>query len=434
MKTEVIPYDPAWKEMYLQEALAIKQRCGDKILIIEHAGSTSVEGLAAKPVIDIYIGTKSLNDADSLITPLTDMGYEYCKDFEAELPFRRYFRKFTDGKKSFHIHATNAGHYFRNIDLIFRDYITVNKTAAKQYEDLKLKLAEVDYSEPQGYNHAKTELCLKLKAEALKYFGEMFEKTESEATFLMHKYADEDSMKKAGFTLLRKDNLTAIRSDIFPGFSLNRGLGMNDINDEFLDMIGEYYNGKQGKYALQIPPNILNDRNMQLLKNRNYNYVNSWVTFYRDTSPVGSKGTDLEIREVAKEHAAAFAYTLNEVFNFPHEFDGIAGSIIGTEPWINFMAFDGSKTAGSAGICITGETAYLSFANVLPEYRRRGIQGELLRLRIDAARKRGVKWVFVDTAEDSEENPNPSYWNILRSGFRLMYNRPNYVCINSSKN
>ena len=94
MKTEVIPYDPAWKEKYLREALAIKKKCGDRILIIEHAGSTSVEGLAAKPVIDIYIGTRTLDDAHSLITPLTELGYEYYKDFEDVLPFRRYFRKF----------------------------------------------------------------------------------------------------------------------------------------------------------------------------------------------------------------------------------------------------------------------------------------------------------------------------------------------------
>ncbi|MBN8584840.1 MAG: GrpB family protein [Ignavibacteria bacterium] len=90
MKTEVVPYDPAWKEKYLKEALAIKEKCGNKIFIIEHAGSTSVEGLAAKPVIDIYIGTRSLEDAHSLIEPLTELGYEYYKDFEDILPFRRY--------------------------------------------------------------------------------------------------------------------------------------------------------------------------------------------------------------------------------------------------------------------------------------------------------------------------------------------------------
>jgi len=430
MKTEVVPYDHKWKDKYLKESLAIKQKCGDKILIIEHAGSTSVEGLAAKPVIDIYIGTRSLNDAHSLIKPLTELGYEYFKDFEEELPFRRYFRKFIDGKRSFHVHATNAGHYFRNIDLIFRDYVSVNKAAAKEYEALKLRLAEIDFEDPSGYNKAKDELCLKLKAKALKFYGDMFEKTEAEATYLMHKFADEASFKRAEFKMLRECNLTAIRSDIFPGFSLNRALGITKLDNEFLDRIEDFFNGKPGKYALQIPPELLNEETQKLLADRNYGYANSWVTFYRDTSPVESKGTDLTIREVTKDNAADFAYILNEVFTFPHEFDGIVASSVAAEPWIHFMAFDKDKPAGSAGVCITGETAYLSFANVLPKYRKRGIQGELLKRRIDAAKNRGVKWVFVDTGEDSEENPNPSYWNILRCGFRLMYNRPNYVRIN----
>ena len=430
MKTEVVPYDPAWKDKYKSESLAIKQKCGDKILIIEHAGSTSVEGLAAKPVIDIYIGTRSLDDAHSLIEPLTELGYEYYKDFEDILPFRRYFRKFIDGKRSFHIHATNAGHYFRNIDLMFRDYITVNQTAAREYEALKLKLAEIDFDDPAGYNHAKDDLCLKLKSNALKFFGDKFEKTESEATYLMHKFAGEDTFKRAGFKMQRSGDLTSIRSDNFPGFSLNRTLGIFNLDKALLDSSEKFYSGKTGKFALQIPPGLLDDNKKEMLKAGNYEYANSWITFYKDTSPVKSAGCDLEIREVTKEKAKDFAFMLNTVFDFPHEFDDVIASTVGTDPWVNFMAFENDKPAGSAGVCITGETAYLSFANVLPEYRRRGIQGELLKLRIDAARDRGAKWIFVDTGEDSEEHPNPSYWNILRCGFRLMYNRPNYVKIN----
>jgi GNAT superfamily N-acetyltransferase len=189
----------------------------------------------------------------------------------------------------------------------------------------------------------------------------------------------------------------------------------------------KFFRGKPGKHALQIPPYILNDEKVMMLNSRGYTYSNSWVTFYRDSSPVESRGTDLEIREIGKEHAGVFAHILNEVFAFPHEFDDIAASTLGQNEWVTFMAFDGENIAGSAGICITGETAYLSFANVLPEYRRRGVQGELLKRRIDAARERGSKWIVVDTAETSDENPNPSYWNMLRHGFRLLYHRPNYV-------
>ena len=254
MKIEVVPYNPEWKSKYSTEAELIKKACGENILIIEHAGSTSVEGLSAKPIVDIYIGTKSLAEAENMIIPMIYLGYEYVKDFEDELPFRRYFRKDIDGKRSYHVHVTPAPHVFRNSDLMFRDYISVNPVVKKEYEDLKLKLAQVEWKNHLDYTDAKTELCNRIKQEALEYFGNMFEETESYATYLTHIYASEEANQRAKFTMLREGSLTAIRTDIFPGFSLNRALGIMDINDPFLDKIEEFYKGKEGKFALQIPP------------------------------------------------------------------------------------------------------------------------------------------------------------------------------------
>lgn len=425
MKVKVVPYDPEWKNKYSAESEKIKSVCRKNILFIEHAGSTSVVGLAAKPIIDIYIGTKTIEDAEAMIVPMNALGYTYRDDYNEKLPFRRYFVK----PEEYHVHVTPAYHPFRCSDLRLRDYISVNKSARDKYEKRKLELSQIDWPDKFGYNDAKNEICNEIKKESLEFFGRKFEVSEAEATYLMHKYASADAMKKASFSLLRDGSLTAVCTDIFPGFSLNRVLGFKQIDDEILNRIEEFFKGKPGKFALQIPPEILNDDKIELLKSRGYEYSNSWVAFYRDSSPVVSQGTDLKIKEIGKENSAEFAFTLNEVFGFPHEFDDISASSIGEKECVTFMAFDGTKPAGSAGIFITGDSAYLSFANVLPEYRRRGIQGELLRHRIDAARTRGVKWIFVDTAEDSPENPNPSYWNMLRHGFRLMYNRPNYVKI-----
>lgn len=423
MKINIVPYDPAWKTKYKTESEKIISACRNNILYIEHAGSTSVEGLAAKPIIDIYIGTKSVEEAEAMIEPMIALGYTYRSDYNEKLPFRRYFVK----PDEYHVHVTPAYHPFRCSDLRFRDYISINKEARDKYEKCKLELSKIDWPDKFGYTDAKDEICNEIKKESLEFFGRKFEETESAATYLMHKYASAEAMKKASFSLLRKGTLTAIRSDIFPGFSLNRVLGISYIDNDFLDTVEEFYKGKPGKFALQIPPDILTDEKIQLLKSRGYTYSNSWVTFYRDSSPVISRGTDLQIKEINKNQAAEFAYMLSEVFAFPHEFDDIAASSIGENAFVSYMAFDGSKPAGSAGVYIIDDSAYLSFANVLPEYRRRGIQGELLRLRIDAARSRGVKWIFVDTGEDSEENPNPSYWNMLRHGFRLLYHRPNYI-------
>ncbi len=423
MKIAVVPYNPEWKKLYSDEAARITEACSTNILYIEHAGSTSVEGLAAKPIIDIYIGTRSIEHAEAMIEPMLALGYTYRSDYNETLPFRRYFTK----PEEFHVHVTPAYHPFRCNDLRFRDYVTINLEARDRYEKFKLKLSEIDWPDKFGYNNAKDEICLQIKDESLAYFGRLFEDTEAEATYLMHKDASGVAMKKAEFTLLRDNSLTAIRTDIFPGFSLNRVLGITELNADFLNKVNNFYHGRKGKFALQVPPSLINDTSKELLESQGYKYANSWVTFYRDSSPIQTKGTDLEVRQIGKEYASEFAHILNEIFGFPHEFDDIAASSIGKENCVTFMAFDGSKPAGSAGVYMTGKNAYLAFANVLPEYRKRGLQGEFLKLRADAARSRGAEWLFVDTAEDSPENPNPSYWNMLRHGFRLLYNRPNYV-------
>ena len=428
MKVEIAPYNPEWINLYKSEAELLVKTCGQYFITIEHAGSTSVPGLAAKPVVDIYIGVKSLADADKMIPFLTELGYNYIKEFEKELPFRRYFRKNVNGVRTYNIHVTPASHPFRRDDLMFRDYLTINENAKKEYEKLKINLAENNWTETDSYTKAKTELCLNIKNEALKYFSVLYEKTESEAVYLRYTYASDDARKKAGFSMFREKTMTGIRMDVSGGFPFNRTLGIGRLDNEVLDKIENFYNGKDGIFALQIPPFVLDEERKELITNRGFSYANSWITFYRDTSPVNfMRGTDVEIKEISAEYSAEFARNLNEIFSFPRKLDDICASTFGKKEWITFMAFDGSKSAGAASVCITGETANLSFAHVLPEYRRRGIQCALLTKRIDAARERGAKWITVDTTENSGENPDPSYWNVLRHGFRLLYHRPNYV-------
>lgn len=429
MKIEIVPHDPSWKVKYAEEAEKIKKACGDKILTIEHGGSTSINGIAAKPIVDIYIGVKKLSDADDIIKIMVGLGYEYISRFETVLPFRRFFRKDENGERAFNVHTVEASHNFRRDDFLFKDYLSVNKTAKRKYENLKINLSQNEWNDVLEYNDKKTDFIIDTKKKAFQYFSKLYEETESHATFLIHKYASKEAFRRAKFMLLSEGDLTAVRMDIFPGFSLNRALGIHSVDSKLFSVIEKFYEGRKGKVGLQIPPYALDEWKIKSLNQRGYIYNNSWVNFYRDSSPIETKGTDLEIKEIGKEYAAVFGRTLDTIFDFPIEFDEIVSSCIGHKEWVTFMAFDGEKTAGSASVCILGNVAYLSFANVLPEYRRRGVQSELLSRRIDAARDRGVKWIFVNTAENSEEHPNPSYWNVLRYGFRLLYHRPNYVKI-----
>jgi GrpB-like predicted nucleotidyltransferase (UPF0157 family) len=86
-------YDPEWPNLFLAEKARLDAAIHSYIDIIEHVGSTSVPGLAAKPVIDILVGIHSLGDTPQFVPLLQAIGYIYVPEYEVDLPERRYFKK-----------------------------------------------------------------------------------------------------------------------------------------------------------------------------------------------------------------------------------------------------------------------------------------------------------------------------------------------------
>ena len=91
MNIEVLPYDPEWPELYASEKEALLGKFGRIVENIYHIGSTAVEGLAAKPIIDILLETSSLEKLDGLDDEFESLAYEAMGEFG--ISGRRYFRK-----------------------------------------------------------------------------------------------------------------------------------------------------------------------------------------------------------------------------------------------------------------------------------------------------------------------------------------------------
>ncbi len=108
----IADYDPRWAAMYAEESARIQNAIGEWLLSIEHVGSTSVPGLAAKPVVDIMPGLRSLGDSPHIVKPLQKLGYQYFPEHEDELPERRYFARPAGDKhrtrRRFHVHAVET--------------------------------------------------------------------------------------------------------------------------------------------------------------------------------------------------------------------------------------------------------------------------------------------------------------------------------------
>ncbi|NNF29488.1 MAG: GrpB family protein [Gemmatimonadetes bacterium] len=136
----VIPYDPGWVAAFECAREELVSALGARALAIHHVGSTSVPGLAAKPVLDLLVGVADLEEAVELVKPLEDLGYRFHSNEPS--PDRHYFRRWAlEGMRTHHLSLAEgtSAHYLET--LAFRDALRRDPTLAAAYGDLKAELA-----------------------------------------------------------------------------------------------------------------------------------------------------------------------------------------------------------------------------------------------------------------------------------------------------
>ena len=145
-------YREEWPRLFERERSAIAAVIGDDVLAIEHVGSTSVPGLAAKPIIDIAIAVTSFEAAAALVAPLEGIGYVHRGEFG--IPRRRYFVR--GEPRLFHIHMNEATSADYLDHLRFRDALRADVALARRYAQLKRQLAARYPTDRLAYTEAKT--------------------------------------------------------------------------------------------------------------------------------------------------------------------------------------------------------------------------------------------------------------------------------------
>lgn len=152
--------------MFERERNSLDTIMGAGAGFIEHIGSTSVSGLAAKPVIDIMIGLRDFSVADKLVPGIVSLGYEYVPKYEDEMPYRRFFKKYAGGTATHQIHMVQAGGEFWQRHLLFRDYLRANPDMAASYAVLKRELAKLDWDDVNDYADAKSAFIRNIEDQA----------------------------------------------------------------------------------------------------------------------------------------------------------------------------------------------------------------------------------------------------------------------------
>jgi len=148
----IADYDPEWPEIFLQEAERVRGVLGARVLRLEHVGSTSVPGLAAKPIVDMVLEIVDSADEPGYVPVLAEAGYELHVR-EPEWHEHRMF-KGRAGGVYLHVFSTGCPEIARM--LRFRDWLRGNAEDRALYERTKRELADRDWSRMQEYADAKT--------------------------------------------------------------------------------------------------------------------------------------------------------------------------------------------------------------------------------------------------------------------------------------
>lgn len=151
---EVVSYDPKWIDLFELESVAIRDVVGQVAVNIHHIGSTSVTGLAAKPIIDILLEVTDLHSLDLLSPDLISLGYESKGEFG--IAGRRFFQKGSNNR-THHIHAFKVGDSHVAQHIVFRDYLIAHPDIATEYGKLKKKVALGCNNDPDSYCSGKND-------------------------------------------------------------------------------------------------------------------------------------------------------------------------------------------------------------------------------------------------------------------------------------
>jgi GrpB-like predicted nucleotidyltransferase (UPF0157 family) len=159
----LVEYDAAWPALFEREADRIRGALGDRAMLLEHVGSTSVPGLAAKPIVDILLAVADSADEPAYLPALEAAGYV----LRIREPEWREHRMFKGPDTDVNLHVFSAGSAEIERLLGFRDWLRTHAEDRERYAAAKRELAGREWSYVQDYADAKSEIVEEIVARAL---------------------------------------------------------------------------------------------------------------------------------------------------------------------------------------------------------------------------------------------------------------------------
>ena len=165
----IVDYDPEWPELFEREAGRIRAALGPHALFIDHVGSTSVPGLAAKPKIDILLVVANSADESTYVPQLESAGYK----LQIREPNWYEHRMFKGPDTDLNLHVFSEGCEEIERMLRFRDWLRHNADDRQLYEQTKRELAKQTWKYMQNYADAKSAVVAEIMGRAKKLLSQI---------------------------------------------------------------------------------------------------------------------------------------------------------------------------------------------------------------------------------------------------------------------
>ena len=161
-RIEIRDYDPEWPRLFEREAARVRSVLGDRVVRLEHAGSTSVPGLPAKPIIDMVLELPDSSDEPAYLPDMEAAGYTLV----IREPEWFEHRVFKGPDTNINLHVFTAGSPEVERMLRFRDWLRSNPADLELYVRTKRELAARDWKYVQQYADAKSAVVQEIMARA----------------------------------------------------------------------------------------------------------------------------------------------------------------------------------------------------------------------------------------------------------------------------
>ena len=161
------PYDPDWPSQFSRQASHIRDALSEKVLLLEHVGSTSVPGLSAKPIIDMVLAVSNSADEPSYVPLLEEKGF-VLRIREPDW-FEHRLLKTPDIAGNLHVFSVGCDEIDRI--LAFRNWLRLHDDDRRLYEETKRELAARTWKDIQNYADAKSEVVQEILTRALGPIG-----------------------------------------------------------------------------------------------------------------------------------------------------------------------------------------------------------------------------------------------------------------------